>query len=109
MVEKKISLAKLRLELGLSQRELAKQINVSSGTIGMYEVGKRTPSLDKARRISEFFGIPLENIVFESLPNDSNDFDIDAYKNRGSGMNQKKKRTAEQCCGQISLFDRKGW
>lgn len=67
MGKEKILLAELRKKQGLSQKALAKQINVCAGTIGMYEIGKRTPSLDRALRISEFFGIPLENISFSSL------------------------------------------
>lgn len=105
MNEKKTSLAELRLERGLSQRELAKQIHVSSGTIGMYEVGKRTPSLEKAKRIAAFFGIPLENIIFESVDNGLNDLKIAGCEiGKGSGMNRKKK-FAEHCNGQISLFE----
>ena len=42
------SLAELRGEKKMSQRDLARKLGVSSATIGMYESGKRTPSLKKA-------------------------------------------------------------
>ena len=46
-MEEKKTLAALRAEKKMTQRELAKELNISSGTIGMYESGKRTPPLKK--------------------------------------------------------------
>lgn len=54
---------------GFSQREFAKEINISASTIGMYESGKRKPSLDKAIMIATYFDTPLERISFSSEPN----------------------------------------
>ena len=61
---KQVSLASLRASRSMSQKDLADVMNVSSGLIGMYEIGKRKPSLDKAMFISKFFNTPLENISF---------------------------------------------
>lgn len=105
MKRKQISLAELRLEQGLSQREFARQINVSSATIGMYEAGRRTPSLDKALRISAYFGIPIENIIFASSDKSSSNFNIvESKKNKLSDVTGKKKYSTKQCSGQISMF-----
>lgn len=105
MSRKQISLAELRLERGLSQREFAKQINVSSGTIGMYEAGRRKPSLDKALRISAYFGVPIENIIFASLEKNACNFDTNGSgKNEISAITGKKKGLTKQCIGQISMF-----
>lgn len=65
MKEKK-TLAVLRREKNMSQRDLALRLNISSGAIGMYESGKRTPSLNKAIEIAEIFNIPVEKIQFTS-------------------------------------------
>ena len=58
------SLAELRAERNLSQRDLAKILGVSSATIGMYESGKRTPPLKKAILIAKLFNVQVENISF---------------------------------------------
>lgn len=58
------SLAELRAEKNMSQRDLAQKLGVSSATIGMYESGKRTPPLKKALLIARLFGIQVEDIAF---------------------------------------------
>ena len=52
------------MNLGNKLSEL--RLNISSGAIGMYESGKRTPSLNKAIEIAEIFNIPVEKIQFTS-------------------------------------------
>lgn len=66
------TLADLRRENRISQRELAKKLNMSSGAIAMYESGKRIPPLVKAIKIAELFNIPVENIDFSSVENSQN-------------------------------------
>lgn len=61
------TLATLRKENNMSQRTLATILNVSSGTIGMYESGKRTPSLKQAIEIAKLFNTPVENISFSNI------------------------------------------
>ncbi len=63
MIENK-SLAELRAEKNMSQRDLAEKLGISSAAIGMYESGKRTPPLKKAILIAKLFDIQVENILF---------------------------------------------
>lgn len=58
------TMVELRRKLDITQEELAANIGVSKGAIGMYETGKRTPSLNRAKQIAQFFGITLEDLVF---------------------------------------------
>lgn len=60
------TLAFLRTEKNMSQRDLAKKLNISCGTIGMYESGKRTPPLKRAIAIARIFNVPVETISFPS-------------------------------------------
>ncbi len=60
------TLAALRTENNISQRELAKELNISSGAIGMYESGKRTPPLSRAIEIAKYFKVPVETIKFSN-------------------------------------------
>lgn len=50
----------------MSQRDLARKLGVSSATIGMYESGKRTPSLKKAILIARLFDVQVEDITFST-------------------------------------------
>lgn len=61
-----ITLSELRKEENLSQRDLAKIVHVSAATIGFYETGKRTPPLERAISIAEYFNLPVERIRFSN-------------------------------------------
>lgn len=56
-------LKELRGEKGLSQRELAKLLNISSSTIAMYETGQRDPDTETLQSISEFFGCSVDYLL----------------------------------------------
>lgn len=52
----------LRRERGLNQEAFAKAIRVSRQTVSSIENGKYNPSLDLAFTISDFLGLPIEDI-----------------------------------------------
>lgn len=58
------TLAELRALRGLTQRGMAKQLGISASAVALYELGLRTPSLQRAKLIAQFFGVPVEAIVF---------------------------------------------
>ncbi len=62
MTEFKDMLKFLRIQRGLSQRELAEKIHVSGSTIGMYESGKRRPRPDDEEAIADFFNVSLNTL-----------------------------------------------
>ena len=62
--DKKVPLSVLRQSKGLSQRALAEKVDVSSGAIGLYESGRRNPTLEIGLRIAAFFDIPADMIQF---------------------------------------------
>lgn len=53
----------LRVEHGLSQRELGKRLNVSSVTIGKWEQGKTQPSLGHLIQMSDLFHESLDALA----------------------------------------------
>jgi len=57
-------MAELRKQKNITQLELANALGVSKGAVGMWEVGKRTPSLTMAKLISQYFGVAVEEIEF---------------------------------------------
>lgn len=48
----------------ISQPELAKQIDVSTGSIWRWEKGDRLPSSEDLASLSRFFGVPMEQLLF---------------------------------------------
>lgn len=57
-------LKKLREEKNLSQEELAKALNLSKSTIGMYELGRRMPKKDSVlKSIARYFSVSLDYLL----------------------------------------------
>lgn len=56
---------KLRVSRGITQRELAKQIGVTQPALSNYESG-RTPNIDVAQKISNFFNVSIDYLIGES-------------------------------------------
>ncbi|MCW6075522.1 helix-turn-helix transcriptional regulator [Clostridium sporogenes] len=61
----KNELKKLRVQVGLTQEELAKKLKVARPTISNIEREIYTPSGSLIIRIANFFGKPAEQIFFE--------------------------------------------
>ena len=53
----------LRKKAGMSQSQLAKELNVGSSAIGMYEQGRRTPALDILIQMAKLFDVSLDYLV----------------------------------------------
>lgn len=56
----------LREEFGLKQDELAKALNVSPSSIGMYERDEREPNDDITLKLSNFFGVSTDFLLGKS-------------------------------------------
>jgi len=64
MSDLKITPAAARVNAGLTQRDVAEKMGVSTNTVINWENGKTVPSVSMAWRLSELYGIPLDNIFF---------------------------------------------
>lgn len=60
-------IAMLRVERGISRRELSEALGVHYQTIGYLERGEYSPSLHLAIEIAEYFEVPVE-VVFSTEP-----------------------------------------
>lgn len=56
-------LYELRKSHKLSQKELAKRIGVSQAAINYWEKGQRTPSIDAAYKIADYFEIEISQLL----------------------------------------------
>lgn len=65
MLSKQIAV--LRRRNGWSQAELAHRLHISSSAVGMYEQGRREPSLGTLIALSKEFGVTIDYLVTGSL------------------------------------------
>lgn len=49
------NLKQLRKEKGLTQTQFASEFNIATGTIAMWETGKRTPDTETLKKIARYF------------------------------------------------------
>ena len=63
-----IRIAILRLSKGWSQAELARRIGVSTSAVGMYEQGRREPSLSLLVRLAQEFGVTTDYLLMGETP-----------------------------------------
>lgn len=53
----------LRVAAGMTQKDLADQLGVTVPTVSKWELGQRTPELERVFRMTLIFGVPIEEIV----------------------------------------------
>ena len=53
----------LRRRNGWSQTELARRLNISASAVGMYEQGRREPSIEILVALSEEFGVSIDYLI----------------------------------------------
>lgn len=63
-----LKLKELRLENGLTQKELAKEINTSNKNIWAYENGKAFPPPELLINIADFFEVTVDELVGHEEP-----------------------------------------
>ena len=56
-------IASIRRHYGMSQAELAKKLGVSPSAVGMYEQGRREPSLEGMVSLSSIFGVTADYLL----------------------------------------------
>lgn len=63
-----IRIAILRISKGWSQAELARRIGVSASAVGMYEQGRREPSLGLLVRLAQELGVTTDYLLMGETP-----------------------------------------
>jgi DNA-binding XRE family transcriptional regulator len=64
----RISLRAARVNAGLTQDEVARQVNKSKNTIVSYEKGRSMPDIETGKALAKLYGMSVDDIIF--LPND---------------------------------------
>lgn len=65
----KISLKAARVNANLSQKDAARELNVSNKTLTNWENGKSFPSAEKIDALCKLYNLSYDNIIF--LPHNS--------------------------------------
>lgn len=58
-----IRLLELRTERGLSQRAMAKELNISQGTYNNWENSNTQPSIEQLIALANFFGVSVDYLI----------------------------------------------
>lgn len=64
------TLRKLRMERGISQRELAERIYVTRSTVARWENGNRMPDAVMISRLSQCLGVPVSTLLSAAVQSD---------------------------------------
>ena len=67
-------IAALRREAGLSQAELAQRLGISASAMGMYEQGRREPSMETVVAMARVFGVTTDYLLTGAPGEQEQDF-----------------------------------
>lgn len=65
--KKLLNLKLLRIQNGVTQRELAYELGVKPSTVSMIENGTNLPSLELAYKIANYFGKSIEEVFYSDM------------------------------------------
>lgn len=68
------NLKQLRKEKGMTQTQFASEFNIATGTIAMWETGKRTPDTETLKKIARFFNVSID-FLLDNEKSSSNDLE----------------------------------
>jgi transcriptional regulator with XRE-family HTH domain len=57
------NLKQLRKEKGMTQTQFASEFNIATGTIAMWETGKRIPDTETLKKIARFFNVSIDFLL----------------------------------------------
>lgn len=77
-------LRELRKKKGISQQDLANDLNISRESISKYENGEQEASYDTLRRLSKYFNVSIDYL----LNNNVNDCNISEIKSSLRNLNR---------------------
>ena len=63
-----IRIAALRREAGMSQAQLARKLQISPSAMGMYEQGRREPSLQLLGDMAKVLGVSTDYLITGNPP-----------------------------------------
>ena len=59
-----IHLDAARVNAGFTQKDAAKELNISKGTLASYEKYRTKPDIEMSKKIAALYGLSVDNIIF---------------------------------------------
>lgn len=59
-----VGLKKIRKKKGLSQLKVAMDLSITREALSYYENGKRSPDVDMLIKLSRYFGVSVDYLIF---------------------------------------------
>lgn len=82
-------LKKLRTDKGLTQVRFSQEFNISSGTIAMWETGKRMPDTEMLKRIANYFDVSIDYLLDNKKSSQSDESELnDVYLSYAKEMQE---------------------
>ena len=72
-----INISKLRIERGITQEQLGRDIGLTASAISNIECGRSVPSVDTLCRFSELFGVKVDAILSDESDSDLNKLEME--------------------------------
>lgn len=95
-------LVRLRKEKGLSQLQLAEEINVSRQAISRWEVGLAVPSREKLRALSELYNVSVDYLLSDKEAEDMKE--VSEPENEAKGKTSNHLRVGLIACVVVTLL-----
>ena len=85
------NLKNLRKSKGLTQVQFAQIFQISSGTIAMWETGKRMPDTETLKRMAKYFDVSLDYLL--DAPADETPEEIIILNRNAKKLSQEQQKT----------------
>lgn len=59
-----ITLKAARVNAGFTQKEAAKRLGITRGTLASYEMYRTKPDIEMAKKIAELYGLTVDCLIF---------------------------------------------
>ncbi len=78
----KMKLREIRKKAGLTMKELGLRVGCSESAISQYETGKRQPDYETLLKLSDYFGVSVDDLLGNGKTDQETEFLVDKIKSR---------------------------
>ena len=96
----------LRIQSGKTQEEIGKMLNKDYSTIGKWELGQRSPSMEDVIKIAEYFDVTLQELISGDIETSINKDNLEKYKQilRSKGLMDENDNIDEESFNKLIMI-----